>query len=357
MRHPITLLAAVALASGSLLTGGCLSSSHRISKSELGNLAQVAPQVRGEKVRVVQALGTSSNPPHQEGVSGNTVVVVHSPIWVSGRPRRHNYNDHRGSVGGSSAGSSAPSAPKSSGASGGSSGGLGKAKADSAKAWIILAAVAAVGLAATEGARYDGWVRLHPMHPVHLYGPNGEYLVLPLAHIDAPTAAWADHAIVVDNEGPWQTLGRAPLNRQGFTYSVFLGTGEIPIENYNADPGFAGHIQFGYFPTKQVGVQLDIGMAWTDDEFGNTIYVSRNSLELQAFLAKAGPLHGGVFGQLGFAKRFDDGISTESSSSLAGGGALLQLDITTRLALTGRVGITRNFGELSKELGVGLSIY
>jgi len=351
--YSLTVLAAVAL------LGGCLSSSHRISKSELGKLAQVAPQVRGEKVRVTQALGTQSSPPRQDGVQGNTVVVIHSPIWVSGRPHRHGYQDHRPNGGGVGGGGVTPSSPGKS--SGGISNGLGgsvaKGKSDNAKAWIIIAAAAAVGLAATEGARYDGWVKLHPMHPVHLYGPYGEYLVLPLAHIDAPTAAWADHAIVVDGEGPWTKLGRAPLYRKGFTYSVFLGSGEIPVDNFKADPGFAGHIQFGYFPTPQVGLQLDIGMAWTEDNGGNTIYISRNSLELQAFLAKAGPLHAGVFGQLGLATRFDDGIETSDNSSLLGGGALLQLDLTTRLALTGRVGITRDFGEQSKEIGIGLSIY
>lgn len=349
--YSITLLMAVTLAGSA-----CLSSSHRISKSELGKLAQVAPQVRGEKVRVTQALGSQSNPPRQDGVRGNTVVVVHSPIWIGGRPHRHGHNDYRsGNVGGGGA-TTPGNLGKSSGNTGGM-GGLAKGKKDSAKAWIVVAAAAAVALAATEGARYDGWVKLHPMHPVHLYGPYGQYLVLPLAHIDAPTAAWADHAIVVDREGPWTTLGRAPLYRKGFTYSLFFGAGEIPVENFDAEPGFAGHIQFGYFPTAQVGLQLDLGMAWTEDDGGNTIYVSRNSIELQAFLAQAGPIHAGAFGQLGLATRFDDGIETNDSSSLLGGGALLQLDITTRLAVTGRVGITRAFGELSNEIGLGISIY
>ena len=91
---------------------------------------------------------------------------------------------------------------------------------------VGAAAVAAVALAVTEGARYDGWVRLHPMHPVHLYGPGG-YRVMPLAWVDPETAAWSTRAVVRPNEGPWQPLGRAPLDRHGFTYSVLGGAGQV----------------------------------------------------------------------------------------------------------------------------------
>lgn len=331
------------------LSGACLSQSHRISKGELRNLTTVAPEQRGEKVRVVQNLGHHDDPPEAGHVNGGTVVYVHSPIWVGGRPHRH---DHRsagagaGGVGG-----------KSSGKTGGGFGNLAAVKKDEGKAWIILAAVAAGALAATEGARYDGWVKLHPMHPVHLYGPYGEYTVMPLAHIDDRTASWAHHAVVREGEGPWTRLGRAPLNRRGFSYSVLLGAGDIPVTDFDADTGFLGHIQFGYFPTKQIGLHLDIGLGWTEDASNNTIYTSRTAFELQAFPVKAGPVHAGLFGQIGAASRFDDGIGLDDNSNLFGAGALLQLDWTTRLAVTGRLGSTRSFGEWANELTVGLSIY
>lgn len=336
------------------LSTACLSTSHRVSKDTLRQLVTVAPEQRGDAVRVVQSIGSGDDPPRADRVQGNTVVYVHSPIWIGGSPHHHNH-----SHGASNSGSGASGAGN---VGGGKSGGTGfgniaKGKKADSEALIILAVAAALGLAATEGARYDGWVKVHPMHPVHLIGPYGEHTVVPLAHIDQRTADWAHHAVIRQEEGPWTTLGRAPLNRQGFTYSVFLGAGEIPVVDLDADPGFVGHIQFGYFPTKKFGLQLDLGMGWTEDENQQTIYASRTSLEVQGFLANAGPIHAGLFGQLGVSNRYDDGIGFDDSSNLLGAGGLLQLEITTRLAITGRVGVTRSFGELANELGVGLSIY
>ncbi len=353
----LLLISFLGLAVGS---SGCLSTSHRVSKSELMKLSQVAPEQRGEKVRVVQGLGTSEGPPRAEPVNNNTVVIVHSPTWRDGRPYHRDHRAHPGpatthtNTGGGNVGGGSKSGSKNS-----SGGTLAKSKKDSGTALLVLAAAAADGLAATEGARYSGWVKLHPMHPVHLYGPYGEYSVLPLAHIDPQTAAWAHHAYVRSNEGPFLKLGRAPLNRKGWTYSVLLGAGELPesADGFQPDNGFNGHIQFGYFFNKQMGLQLDLGMSWSDDNNGDTIYISRTALELQAFLAQAGPLHGGVFGQLGAASRFDDGALFDDTSSFLGGGALLQLDLTTRLALTGRAGITTGFDDTAKEIGIGLSIY
>src|SRR5690554_3588527 len=111
-----------------VLATGCLSSSHRVGKSELMRLSNVAPEQRGEGVRVVQNLGHQEGPPRAERVQSSTVVVVHSPVWVGGRPHHHNHQatqsgggnvvDHRAGA----AGGSAQSGGKSSGKSGGSSG-------------------------------------------------------------------------------------------------------------------------------------------------------------------------------------------------------------------------------------------
>jgi len=337
----------------SLASAGCLSSSHRIGKSELLRLSRTAPEQRGNHVRVVQSVGGREAPPRAEPVQSTTVVYVESPVWVDGSPRRHDYYEN-----------SRASASTSTG--GGNVGGghhhsrfgnVAAGKKDAGKALLIIAAAAAVGLAFTEGARYDGWVKVHPMQPVHLYGRYGGYTVLPLAQIDERTAAWADRAYIRDDEGPFKRLGRAPLNRRGFTYSLLLGTGEVPVQDYNADPGFNGHIQFGYFFNRQIGLNLDLGMAWTNDQFQNTIYTSRTALELQAYLVRIGSLHAGLFGQLGGSSRFDDGIASATSSGLLGGGAQLQLDLTTRLAITARAGVTNSFGETSKEASLGVSIY
>lgn len=345
MRRNVLLLLSLSLA----LTG-CLSRTHKIPKSELMTLASSAPETRGERVRVVQNLGHHEDPPEAGHVHSTTVVYVHAPVWVEGRPHAHR--------------SSGPTAIKH-GAGGshvtnkgsGGFGNLAESKSDSAKAWFIVAGIAAVALAATEGARYDGWVRLHPMQPVHLYGPYGEYTVMPLAHIDQQTAAWASSAYVREGEGPWQKLGRAPLNRQGFTYSLLFGQGQVPIEGIGTELGFLGHIQFGYFFNKFIGLNLDIAMGWTDDGAGNTVFNSRTGLELQGYPVNAGPLHAGLYGQIGVAGRSDDGIGVDDSSNVLGGGAQLQLEWTTRLAVTARAGIARLFGENASEITLGLSIY
>jgi len=308
---------------------GCLGTSHRIPKRELHALASLPPEQRGERVRVIQGFAGDDAPPAAPRVHGGAVIVVHGPVHVGPRAT------HRP----------------------GSSNKLAKIKAEKAKDWVILAALAAIGLAATEGARYDGWVKLHPMHPVHIYGPGGEYGWVPLAQLDADTAAWAQKAFVRPQEGPWTPLGRAPLNRRGWTYSVLLGSGEIPSTTGSNAAGFMSHIQLGHFPTRDVGVLFDIGLGWRDDETAKSVFNSRFALELQVLPVSAGRIHAGVFGQGGTAARFDDGPGDDSRGVLYGGGGILQLELTTRLAITARAGLTVVHDETLSDFGVGLSIY
>jgi hypothetical protein len=322
MKRLVAVLTVIALT-------GCLGSAHRIPKRDLQGLAATPPEQRGDHVRVIQGFASEDQPPNAPRTQGNAVLVVHGPVHVGPHASHKPANKAK----------------------------LGKIKAEKAEHWIILAALVAVGLAATEGARYDGWVKLHPMHPVHLYGPNGEYGWVPLAQLDAETAAWARKAYVRPQEGPWTELGRAPLNRRGWTYSVLLGGGEIPSTTGSTEAGFMSHIQLGHFPTKFVGVLFDIGLGWREDETANTVFNSRFALELQALPVSAGSIHAGGFGQFGTAARFDDGTGDDSRGALYGGGGLLQLEITTRLAITARAGLTKVHGETVSDFGLGLSIY
>jgi hypothetical protein len=339
MIAPVARTLALALVAAVALTG-CPSSAHRIPQHDLAALAQTPPEQRGEHVRVIQSLGSHDDPPPAPR-AGGVAVYVAAPIWIDGTPRYH-----RNRPGG---------APHAHGGRGGY--GLGAAKKDQGKAYLVLAAIAAVALAATEGARYDGWVRMHPMQPVHLFGHHGEYTWMPLAHITPDVAAWTDHAVVRDDEGPWEPLGRAPLNRVGFTYSLLLGSGQIALEGADPITGFTSHIQFGYFPAQQVGLQFDIGYGWADDELGNTIFDGRAGLELDVLPLDVGILHGGVFGQLGISSRSDDGLDTNDSNGVFGGGALAQIELTTRLAITLRAGMVRAYGENLAEFTGGVSVY
>ncbi len=333
-----------------VLATGCLSTAHRIPRQSLEQIAQTPPEQRGQHVRVIQAFHGEEPPPAQPVSSSTTVVVV------GGGHYHGEHHHHGGHAGGGSTGPTGPRPGKQA-----------KAAAKDSKAWIILAAVAAVGLAVTEGARFDGWVDLHPMHPVHLYGPYGEYRVVPLAQITPQLAAWSRKAFVRPSEGPWVNAQRAPLNRKGWTYTVLLGSGQIPsgqeaaagIDTDSAEPGFLGHIQIGRYMSKQTGLVLDFGLGWRTNEFENSVFEARNAVELQHIPISAGALHFGGYGQIGIGLRAEDGpYDTDAKRAFIGGvGVLAQIELTTRLAITGRAGYTRIFGEDTAEAGLGISIY
>jgi hypothetical protein len=342
----VTLWALVAA-----MTAGCLGNTHVIPRGELQSLAQQDPQTRGERVHVVQQFVAADDPPAADPVQGGFHAGVHVSVPVHVGPTRHSHprNPPPPSVD--------PPGPKS------SSSAPAKASADDAYVWVIAAAAAAVVLAATEGVRFNGWVRMHPMHPVHLYGPGGVYEgSVPLAYLDPDTAAWADRAVVRDSEGPWQRLRRAPLDRRGLNYSLILGVAELP-SGYDAtigeaeERGFLAHIQLGYFPDTRLGFLLDIGLGWRDNLMDETLFDSRWALEGQFFPVAAGRLHAGLFGQLGFGGRLEDGPQERSFSRLLGGGGLLQLELTTYMAITARAGLTSIHGFTSSDVGLGISIY
>ena len=85
---------------------------------------------------------------------------------------------------------------------------------------------------------------------------------------------------------------------------------------------------------------------------------ARYTAELQAYPVQAGIAHFGLYAGGGGASRFEDGYDNGNASSGALlGGALMQLDINTRLALTARLGMTRAHGEPMSDAMVGLSVY
>lgn len=338
----LAFVAAVALVSG------CLANTHKISKGELQRLANTPPERRGDSVRTLQELGSGSQPPPAGHVDSGTNVYVGVVVFDGGRP---------------SSGHAGHGTHDSSGGGGGGKlpGGTAASKSDNAAAWFVLAGLVAITAAFTEGARYDGWVRMHPMHPVHLWGPGG-YTVLPLAHIDAATAAWADEAVVRESEGPWQPLGRAPFNRRGFAFNWLMGSATIPSFDSATATGFGGHVSFGYYWTHTTGLLLDWGLAMRDNVLDQRIYDSRWSLELDYLPLDAGPLHGGVFGALGVGTRYEDGyMGGKDDYMLLHGGAMAQLSLTTRLALTARFGLRQDAraedNKLISEATFGLSIY
>ena len=59
----------------------------------------------------------------------------------------------------------------------------------------------------------------------------------PLAWIDPQTAEWTEDAYVRRTEGPWNQLERAPLDREGWNYSMFGGIGTYESADGRKAPG------------------------------------------------------------------------------------------------------------------------
>ena len=350
-------LAAVVASS---LIAGCSTTTYQISNSELMRLAQLPAAQRGQSVRVVQQLTESDLGP-QQPVSMETQVVLFPQIYVvDDRPlRREGWGPgaHVSGGGGGNVGS-VNGGHGGHGGGGGlhlNGGGDGKGMAIVA---LVIAAVALVVVASVEGARYDGFVQVHPMQPVFLSGRDGSTVEMPLAWLDPQSAAFAEHAELRSTEGPWRPLGRAPLDRQGFTYAMLMGTGSFASADGSKKLGTASTIQLGYYITQQLGIVASMYFGWRDNNEAQTLFESRYTLEVQDYPVAVGPLHLGLYGGGGGAYRFEDGVvGGNSGGGALMGGALVELDFNTRLALTARLGQTYAHDERMTDVLFGLSVY
>lgn len=382
-------LVAVLLA---LPAAGCLSSTYVIPRADALALTQLAPARRGDSVRVVQEI-FADTPERAPSVTGSTQLDLAPRVYVYGGV------SGGGSVGGGAVGGgtvavappggagtvgvtpgggtagAAPTAgtvgvtpapggtapnPSGGGGTGGGSGGSGGGGDGTAVVVVVvvaLSAVVALVLAGTEGARYDGWARLNPMHPVHVLASDGSTSWVPLALLDAQTAAAATELLVSEDEGPFLTLGRAPLNRVGFVYGMEGGVASLRGRRGLTGAAFAAHVQLGFFPLQQLGLLFDTLLGLGDRD-GNTLVNAQFGGELQALPLALGPVHLGAFGRVGTASPTQ---RDERWALSVGGGGLVQLELTTRLALTLRGGATyvneARGGVITGEGMVGLAVY
>ena len=376
-QHGVALVVFAAFLSS--LCDGCLSNEYVISKAELARLAQLPPEQRGQRVQIVQELGdrrseaidTTKPPPPltpayaqgqgyesppqgyveaaPEAQVGVGVIIVPVPIGPGGPPLR-------GSAGGPRAlpgprgpvpalpGRAAPSQPRRPGIS---SGGLGKVGGgggkDDAAAFvallIIVAVLATIGMVATEGTRYDGSVAMYPWQAVHLKDGRGLEREVPLAEISLADAASATKAVVKDDEGwGFMRLGRRPFDRQGFTFKIDMGALHSSCACLSAN-GFGTNIQFGYFPHHRFGLLGAWAFSGGSDADGKSYYRNNLAVEAQFFPVSVWRLHLGGFGHAG-TQYADDANGGTRSGAAFGGGLILELAITTRLALTARADYT-----------------
>jgi hypothetical protein len=353
------LLASILAAS---LVVGCGTTSYQISGRELQRLASLPPEARGQSVRVVQQMSDADVGPAQPVTAETQIVIFPRPIVyddyrrherVSGWGQNANINPNVSAHGGGGGGGSHGGG----GLNLGGSGGDGKAMAI---VILVVAAVILVAAAGVEGSRYDGYVQLHPMHPLYLVGRDGSRAVMPLAWLDPQSAAFADHAIVRSTEGPWHELGRAPLDRAGFTYGMYGGVGTFSSIDGTTKLGTATTIQLGIFPEQHIGLVGSLFFGWRDNTYLKTLFETRYTAELQAYPVQAGPFHFGLYGGGGGATRIEDGATRgegDASSAALIGGTMFQLDVNTRLALTGRLGLTYAHGERMNDAMFGLAVY
>ena len=344
----------------SIVTTGCASGTYKIPGKELERLAVQPPDTRAQHVHVVQQLDDEDLGQPQP-VTAETTIIFFPQINIYGAERRRYVTSGGYSGSGYSGGGGSWGGGGVRGHGGGGGFKLGGGGGDgkgAAIAILVVAAVALVVVAGVEGSRYDGYASLHPMHPVYLVGRDGERVVMPLAWIDPQTAAWASYGYVRRNEGPWNETGRAPLDRQGWNYSMYGGVGTYTSADSSKALGTATTIQLGYFPIQELGILGSLFLGWRDNAVHSTLFETRYTLELQGFPVHAGPVHFGLYGGGGGASRFERGIPGGNASSLAlMGGAMLQLDINTRLAITARFGQTYAHGERMTDAMLGLSVY
>jgi hypothetical protein len=146
---------------------------------------------------------------------------------------------------------------------------------------------------------------------------------------------------------------------------MFGGTGSLRSAAGDLAMGPAWTVQLGYFGNQQIGVLGSVFFGWRNNQFNATLFETRYTAELQFFPLQLGILHAGLYGGGGLAYRFEDAVKLAGDRVVAGnesspaaiGGAMFQLDINTRIALTARLGIAWAHGEQMHDAIVGLSVY
>jgi hypothetical protein len=347
---------------GSLIvysTSGCLSNQYEIPRDELTRLVQLPPDARGARVHVVQELGqreadpVPAEPPpgpwaeSHADVHLDVVGTIDLPGPNGGGRGRVAAGDWHGPRPPASPGPARRRGWRG-GASGSGGGGNlhlpsgGGGKDDLAVLAVVVAVVAAfavVGLAASEGSRFDGYTQLYPQQVVHLKNAGGEELTMPLGALTPAEVSEAVSARVQDDEGyGLHRLDRRPLDRVGATYKMSVGSLLLPPPAGAPQLGWQGgvttDIQVGGFFTQGVGLlaTLSLGGGSTPDH--QTFLRHGLGVELQTFPLRAGPLSLGAFGHGGVAFVYD-GAGYDSGPAV-GGGLMAELALTTRLAFTVR---------------------
>jgi hypothetical protein len=354
-----------------VLASGCLGHLYEVPRAELERLVQEPPPQRGERIHAVQQFSTASEPErappwepalgvpppgYSLSVHGHWVpnVYLHygAPSYV---PPRH-YHD-----------ASPVTSPSSGGGSGnvGSIGSIGDVDELLVLAIVVGVAVG-IGVTASEGARYDGLIAVHPHHPVHLQYESGEQRVIALDEL-TPEHLWGvDRAVVSGYEGAGLWLrGAAPLNRRGFSYQFGAGDDGLLLPGGQLQRGLGFRFAFGYFPLKQLGLLAESRILRGDDG-QDQFYNARLGVEGQWYPVHLWRLHLGAYAGVGQAWSASTGATLptmEEEQTYFSFGVLTEMELNTRLGLTFRWGQdwlpTAGTGSrgVTSAWSVGLAIY
>jgi hypothetical protein len=379
--HALTLLIAV-------LTSGCLSHFYEIPRTELERLAQTPPEQRGQDVYAVQQFSTDSEPepapdwsyPPGEPPPGYS-LTVHGH-WVPSfyaeygaptyEPPPAYHSASPVSYDGSPVHDASPVTEvasddvSSSAAQGASSLGSIKGMDKLLVAVIVVGVAVGVGLAASEGARYEGRVAVHPRHPVHLRYHSGSWRTVALDELTPEHLRGIESAALSGHEGAGLWLrGAAPLNRAGFSYQFGAGHDTLALPGWRDQRSLGFRFALGYYPTKQLGLLAESRLQ-RGDEGGDSFYNVRLGLEAQWYPIALWRLHLGPFVGGGQAWSASAGATlpvTKVEQPYVSYGALAEFEVSTRLGLTFRWGqewlptASADTHRLVSAWSVGLAVY
>jgi hypothetical protein len=229
---------------------------------------------------------------------------------------------------------------------------------------ITMAVAGTVILVATEGPRYDGWLGLDPDAPVHVIHASGARERTTLAELTAEDA-WAAEVVLVEDEIDATRLGRAPLDRVGFVWRMEGGAMQYPTPDHEDPLAATATIGLGYYPLQQLGILLSTWLGYGSHNESSVLGV-KYGLEIDIMPLSFGILQLGGYGVAGMGfgaaeANFDYEERTFHAPFL-GFGALVELEISTRLAAIARAGvdwqsIDGDWNEPTALFSLGLSVY
>jgi len=337
-----------------LASTGCLSQSYEISAPELQRLVGLDPEERGDHVRVTQqtAFGNDTS-----GMSTELDAADWALLIASGTSHDLDLDD------------------SDSGDDEGDDGSAETALAVAVAA-VAVTATAALTVGVTEGVRFDGWVQAPVQHPVLLVDAWGERRWARLETLTFDQVRGVDRAVLPDFADDLRRLERHPLDRAGFVYQLELGAEPAAFDG--ASLAFAARGALGFMPDQHYGFLFGAAFASASAEdppqrpTSATLGVDhRVFLQAEAWPLSAGAWHLGPYAELGYAwARADDPLGTRAADGwMLAFGAALQLEWTTRLAMTLRAGaawvpsvepaapLAANGYRLAPALTLGFSIY